>query len=76
MLCRCTLTVPSEIDKRVAIDDARRIEDFLRQAARGTTAVLGADGIVDDLGDGRPDQFVGVGVNRRRLQCRTARKAL
>jgi len=35
-----------------AIDDARRIEDLLRQAARGTTAVLGADGIVDDLGDG------------------------
>jgi acyl-CoA reductase-like NAD-dependent aldehyde dehydrogenase len=35
-----------------AIDDARRIEDFLRQAARGTTAVLGSDGIVDDLGDG------------------------
>lgn len=34
------------------LDDAKRIADFLREAARGTTAVLGADGIVDDLGDG------------------------
>lgn len=35
-----------------AVADAKRIEEFLRQAARGTKAVLGGDGIVDDLRDG------------------------
>jgi acyl-CoA reductase-like NAD-dependent aldehyde dehydrogenase len=35
-----------------AVEDAKRIEDFLLQAAQGTTPVLGGDGIVDDLKDG------------------------
>ncbi len=33
-------------------DEARRVEAFLVQASRGTKAVLGGAGIVDDLGDG------------------------
>jgi acyl-CoA reductase-like NAD-dependent aldehyde dehydrogenase len=32
--------------------EAQAVEDFVRQQARGATAVLGKDGIADDLGDG------------------------
>lgn len=34
------------------IEDARRIEGYLLETARGTKPVLGGAGIVDDLGDG------------------------
>jgi acyl-CoA reductase-like NAD-dependent aldehyde dehydrogenase len=34
------------------LDDARRIDGYLRETATGTRAVLGGDGIVDELGDG------------------------
>jgi acyl-CoA reductase-like NAD-dependent aldehyde dehydrogenase len=35
-----------------SIADARRIEALVLESARGSTAVLGGDGIIDDLGDG------------------------
>ncbi|MFC5267196.1 aldehyde dehydrogenase family protein [Kribbella qitaiheensis] len=44
------------------IDSARQMEQYALEAARGTTAVLGGDGIVDELGDGsaalRPGVFL------------------
>ncbi|MBC2666683.1 aldehyde dehydrogenase family protein [Novosphingobium flavum] len=34
------------------IEEARRIESYLLETAQGTEAMLGGEGIVDDLGDG------------------------
>jgi acyl-CoA reductase-like NAD-dependent aldehyde dehydrogenase len=34
------------------VESARRIEGYLSARAEGTTAVLGGDGVVDELGDG------------------------
>lgn len=34
------------------LEDAQRIEGYLRETAQGAKAILGGDGIVDDLGDG------------------------
>lgn len=49
-------TLPPEDENAVLpvlnLADAKRIEEFLLTSARGTGAVLGGEGIVDELGDG------------------------
>lgn len=49
-------TLPPRDDKAILpvqpIDEARKLEKYLLERARGSTAWLGGDGIVDDLGNG------------------------